>query len=137
MTPTGSVSVACVPSSVSLARRRFLGDVSDTLPQRLRDDAVLVLSELLSNALRHAQPRADGSVRVSWALDGHGVEIAVTDGGASTRPSPMHPSLSALGGRGLAIVSTLTDDWGVSDAEDDVTVWARVASPAPHLVAHG
>lgn len=101
------------------------------------DDAVLVLSELLSNACRHARPiHGDGlpgapeaSVRAAWRIDGEGrLIIAVTDGGGPTRPAPATPSVTARGGRGLAIIRSLAKDWGVRDsAPGEVTVWAALS----------
>ncbi|OKH99849.1 hypothetical protein A6A06_22600 [Streptomyces sp. CB02923] len=105
------------------------------------DDAVLILSELLSNSCRHARPmcvlEAPGSVRGSardavpdairaaWRIDGHGqLTIAVTDGGGPTRPQPATPSVTAKGGRGLAIIRSIAKEWGVEDTEGEVTVWA-------------
>jgi anti-sigma regulatory factor (Ser/Thr protein kinase) len=134
VTSTGTVSVPYTPSSVSRARRSFLTEVAGSLPEDVCDDAVLVLSELMSNALRHANPLPDGTLQVAWRRQAEGVEVSVTDGGASTRPAARHPSLSALGGRGLAIVGTVTDDWGVRDGDARVTVWARVTERAGHGV---
>ena len=48
--------------------------------------------ELVSNAIRHADPLPDGQVTVMWDVDGHSVLIRVTDGGASSRPRVRHPS---------------------------------------------
>jgi two-component sensor histidine kinase len=90
----------------------------------LVDDAVLVLSEILSNALKHARPLDSGKVRVSWNVRGGALELEVTDGGGATRPHPARPSLSALGGRGLGIVSSLVADWGVRQMPGETTVWA-------------
>lgn len=123
---TGLVRLPCDPASVSWARSQFVAEFGQYLPARLCDDAVLILSELLSNALRHATPLPDGTLRVSWRFDPMGVELAVTDGGSSTRPQPRSPSLSALGGRGLAIVGALSTEWGIRDEDVGVTVWARV-----------
>jgi hypothetical protein len=87
------------------------------------DDAVLILSELLSNACRHAQPLSrDESVRASWNRDRDGeLTISVTDGGGPTRPLPATPSISARGGRGLAIVDALARDWGVREEFCEIT----------------
>ncbi len=87
-------------------------------PEPVVDDAVLILSELLSNAYRHGRPIDDGrrepGIRASWHLDEDGLlTVEVTDGGGPTRPSPSSPSLTARGGRGLGIVRTLSLDWGV------------------------
>jgi anti-sigma regulatory factor (Ser/Thr protein kinase) len=94
-------------------------------PEGLVDDAVLVLSELLSNACRHARPlgtvTTEEFVRAAWSrAPGGELTIAVTDGGGPTRPSPSKPSVTARGGRGLAIITSLALEWGV-DEHLDVT----------------
>lgn len=85
---------------------------------------MLVLSELVSNAIKYARPLNIGKIIVNWHIKFDSVWVGVTDGGASTRPIPMRPSVSALGGRGLDIVSTLAREWGVHDGADGTTVWA-------------
>lgn len=70
------------------------------------DDAVLILSELLSNACRHGRPLGsrefgDGGIHASWRVDKAGrLTVEVTDGGGPTRPIPAKPSVTARGGRG-------------------------------------
>lgn len=92
------------------------------------DDAVLVVSELLSNALRHAHPLPSGQIRVSWHWTEEHVEVAVSDGGAATEPRAGRPTLSSLGGRGLGIVEYLASTWGVRHEGDITTVWAVVTA---------
>lgn len=92
-------------------------------------DAVLVVSELLSNAILHARPLPGGRVQVAWVLADDVIEVAVSDGGSATRPRPARPSLSALGGRGLAIVEYLSLRWGVDAADLGTTVWAVMPAP--------
>jgi anti-sigma regulatory factor (Ser/Thr protein kinase) len=87
-------------------------------------DAILVLSELLSNAICHARPLPGGQVQVSWSLHGGTVKVAVSDGGSATRPHQLRPSVSALGGRGLAIVEHVSRQWGIRDDDQRTTVWA-------------
>jgi len=82
------------------------------------------LSELLSNAIRHARPLPGALVQVSWALCEGSLTVSVRDGGSRTRPHAGHPSPSAVGGRGLAIVECLASTWGVQDSTAGVTVWA-------------
>ncbi|HEX5597473.1 MAG TPA: ATP-binding protein [Micromonosporaceae bacterium] len=122
------------PAGVGKARRRMRlqlrdGGVADTVI----DDAVLILSELLSNACKHGRPldgalAGDGDVRAAWRVDGSGrLTVEVTDGGGPTRPAPATPSVTAHGGRGLNIITALCDDWGVrDDARGEVTVWVVV-----------
>jgi anti-sigma regulatory factor (Ser/Thr protein kinase) len=118
------------PSSVAVARQRLAADLrARGIFAAVADDAVLVMSELLSNALRHAHPLPSGKVRVAWEFSGENVEVQVTDGGAATAPRAGRATLSSLGGRGLGIVEYLAEQWGVRYDDDGTTVWAvlRVA----------
>jgi anti-sigma regulatory factor (Ser/Thr protein kinase) len=95
------------------------------------DDAVLVVSELVSNAIRHAAPLPSGDIQVGWSLFPDLVHIEIVDGGAPTRPQARSASVSSLGGRGLEIVRCLAAEWGVDERSDTVTVWADLPrSPA-------
>ena len=89
-------------------------------------DAALVVSELLSNALRHATPLPGDKVRVGWRFDAGSLRVSVSDGGAQTRPEPGQPTQSATGGRGLRIVERLPRRWGALADDDGTTVWAEV-----------
>lgn len=125
---SAAVLVPHAPVGVSAARHRLATDLDDRgIARGVVDDAVLILSELLSNALRHARALPSGNVRAAWWVRPDGLlAIEVTDGGSSTRPRQASPSLSAHGGRGLSIIGTLAADWGVRGAPDEVTVWALV-----------
>jgi len=92
-------------------------------------DAVLVVSELLSNAIRHARPLPGANLLVAWALEDGAVEVAVSDGGALTRPQQAHATVSSLGGRGLEIVEYLARTWGIRTDDAGLTVWAILAAP--------
>jgi anti-sigma regulatory factor (Ser/Thr protein kinase) len=112
-------------SSVRAARRRLAADLTQRgFALTLIDDAVLVLSEILSNALMHARPLDSGKIRVCWDVIGGSLALEVTDGGGPTRPHQATPTLSSLGGRGLGIVASLVDDWGVRQVHGETTVWA-------------
>jgi anti-sigma regulatory factor (Ser/Thr protein kinase) len=119
------------PSSVSVARRRLGADLrAHGVPENMAGDAILVLSELLSNAIRHAHPLPGGQVRVSWSLQGGTLDLAVSDGGSPTRPHQVRRSMSALGGRGLAIVEHLSSGWGVRSDDQETLVWATLPTTA-------
>lgn len=136
--PTSSImAVPHGPAGVGMARRRMReGLCMSGVPEAVVDDAVLVLSELLSNAYRHGRPLHAGfpgagdnnAVRAAWRVDGYGrLTVEVTDGGGPTRPLPATPSVTARGGRGLNIITSLAQDWGVRDeVAGGVTVWARL-----------
>jgi anti-sigma regulatory factor (Ser/Thr protein kinase) len=124
------VDLPYAPASVAVARRRLTDDLTAAgIYDTAVGDAVLVVSELLSNAIRHASPLPGENVQVTWAVGDGAVEVAVSDGGSATRPRPANASLSSLGGRGLDIVDYLSRRWGVRNEENGLTVWAVVAAP--------
>lgn len=117
------------PSSVAVARQRLSAELQDAgLLATAVDDVVLIVSELLSNALRHAHPLPSGQLKVAWFCSERQVEVAVSDGGAYTEPRAGRPTLSSLGGRGLGIVEYLAERWGVRHEEEATTVWAVIAA---------
>ena len=73
---------------------------------------MLVLSELVSNAVKHAAPLPSGEIAVRWEVLDDLLHIEITDGGAGTRPHASVAALSALGGRGLDIVRTVSTQLG-------------------------
>ncbi|WP_419724022.1 ATP-binding protein [Streptomyces pratensis] len=128
------------PAGVGQARRRMREQLrGNGVAEAVVDDAVLILSELLSNACRHGRPLGrhtdvgDGDIRAAWRVDlNGGLTVEVTDGGGPTRPVPATPSVTARGGRGLNIISALAQEWGVrDDTSGEVTVWATVPSQKP------
>ncbi|MFE2744134.1 ATP-binding protein [Streptomyces scopuliridis] len=135
--PTSScMAVPHGPAGVGEARHRMREQLRRSgMSDAVVDDAVLILSELLSNACRHGRPlgRAeigDGDIRAAWRVDKAGrLTVEVTDGGGPTRPIPATPSVTARGGRGLNIITALAQEWGVRDsASGEVTVWVIVTA---------
>jgi len=120
------------PESASVARHRLVEWMSSLgAADEHRDDAQLVVSELVGNAVRHARPLADGTMHVTWttidsSIDS-GVDIAVTDGGALTTPERVEAGVSDLAGRGLSIVETLAARWWVESTRSRTTVHAQLA----------
>lgn len=104
-------------ANVSVALRR-LG-----VPQRIIDDARLVVTELLGNALRHARPTDAGCLVLTMSVLPDAVRLAVADGGSATVPRLLNPASLATSGRGLGIVGTLTREWGVVGEDDGNTVF--------------
>ena len=117
------------PSSVSVARRRLKSwmDESGT-PDEVVEDARVVISELVANAVRHARPLSDGQIHISWTLDPRGLRLSVTDGGSVTRPRALHASSSALAGRGMAIVEVLAMEWWAEQSPSRTTVHALLSA---------
>jgi serine/threonine-protein kinase RsbW len=93
------------------------------LRQSVIDDAVVVVSELVTNVVRHATPRADGQVGVEWAVDSGQLRLRVTDGGRRRVAGSAH-QVEAVGGRGLSIVAALADAWDFERHDAGTTVTA-------------
>ena len=125
--PEVSFRVPHERTGVRLARHAFADQMDAVgVPDGARDDAMLVLSELVSNAVKHAAPLPSGEIAVRWEVQADLLHIEITDGGATTRPHASAVALSSLGGRGLEIVRTVSSQWGVTEAPESVTVWAEV-----------
>ena len=113
------------PSSVSVARHRlkaFMREVGGS--GEAFEDARVVISELVANSVRHAQPLTDGQIQVSWTLEDRGLQLSVTDGGSGTRPRTVNAPSSALAGRGMAIVEILAQEWWTERTGSRSTVHA-------------
>lgn len=120
------------PASVASVRRRL---VEELLPADVdSEDAAMVITELVSNAVRHARPLARKSIEVGWMSDEDSIRVWVTDGGSPHGPpQSLHPGPTDTSGRGLTIVGALASDWGVSVDGQATTVWATV--PARHTAS--
>lgn len=116
-----------------LARHRLATELAGEVPRRLLDDVVAVAAELVGNSVRHAEPLPGGVVRVAWRLRrpaGSGrntIEVRVTDGGAPSTPEVRHAGPDAVDGRGLTIVTALSDRWGVERDGLGQSVWAELS----------
>lgn len=118
------------PISV-LEARRFVTTFLAVWPAL--DDAVLIVSELATNAIRHTHSgRPGGRFVVSLEVLGFTLHLAVQDEGGPCRPRLFQQCTTGLNGRGLALVSELSSKWGVTGDENGRTVWAVLdGTPLP------
>ncbi|MGH3497906.1 MAG: ATP-binding protein [Nocardioidaceae bacterium] len=115
-------------SSAAIARAQLGGFLIERkLPQTLLDDAFVVVSELVSNAVRHAMPSQGGQLSLSWALTDEGLLVSLHDGGGPSTPKALAISPYAEHGRGLAIVASLAQSWWVEQDQGGTTVNAVLA----------
>jgi two-component sensor histidine kinase len=112
--PKSSASVA--------AARNFTRDTLTDLSPDLLESLVLMTSELSTNALLHTS----GRFLVTINRTSKSVRVAVTDNSAMP-PVKRFPNTREAHGRGLQIVSKLSDAWGSTGISGDgKTVWIRV-----------
>ena len=113
-------------SSAADARRTVRNAFSQAgLDDETAFDAALIASELVANAVRHARPLPSGHLAVEWTFNPDGYRIAVTDGGGGDRIEPRQAGQHDPSGRGLQIVASLSEDWGVDVDPSGTTVWAQ------------
>lgn len=123
---SGVQELPYTPSSVGVARRRLVTDLTEAgACENTACDAGLVVSELISNALRHGTPLSGSTVKLSWDLRRDSVLVAVQDGGGQAVPRVREATGSSLGGRGLGIVARLSLRWGVEQIPETI-VWAEL-----------
>jgi anti-sigma regulatory factor (Ser/Thr protein kinase) len=123
------------PPSASAVRHRFVDEMrARGLPPMVIDDAALVLSELVGNAIRHGAPLPGGGIRVGWTVSADIIRVEVADGGRgplrheASAPLAAGGSADAERGRGLAIVSLLTTSRGSAFDSTSAVVWADVST---------
>ena len=106
-----TVRVPWSASSVSLVRRTLVQDLRERgIATVTVDESEIVVSELVSNAIRHARPLSDGNLRIHWKVKAGVVEVEVTDGGGDSTPRPAPRTIWAPSGRGLRIVRSLAHE---------------------------
>lgn len=119
-------------TSAAEARHRSLGWLTEHSVQRQAADiAVLIVSELVTNAVVHSGSR---QITCTLTIGDDLLRIEVTDQGTSpTAPVVRQAAADEMTGRGLLLVSLLSETWGTSPAvPQGWTVWATVSSrPAP------
>ena len=91
------------------------------------NDAKLIVTELVSNAVRHAAPLANDSMLVRWHREDDRLVVSVCDGGGSSDPVLVVASAEAERGRGLTIVDTLAERWWVQRSHGVHTVHVRLS----------
>jgi signal transduction histidine kinase/DNA-binding NarL/FixJ family response regulator len=120
-----SFAVAAEESAIPVARagiRRTLDAWS--IPASVIEDAVLIGSELVTNAIVHGQPPIEMRLRRT----GSEVSLEVSDA-ASFYPRRRHPTPDEEHGRGLGIVEVLVRDWGTRITDSGKSVWCAIAIP--------
>ena len=129
---TGSAAVVAAEDDVHLHLAGHLSEVQRArhlTAQRARvagvdgDDAELLVTELVTNALRHGGPGVDLWVR---RLPSGGLRLEVVDGRGGSTPEVQRPDDDAEGGRGMVIVQALASRWGAERLSAGKQVWCEL-----------
>lgn len=108
----GRLVLPADPAAVSRARRELRGSLEQAgIPPARQGDALLLLSEAVTNAIKHGSHEGD-RIELAWTLDRDVLKVAIVDaakgGGA---PAVLPPDESREQGHGMMIVDRLTDWW--------------------------
>lgn len=127
-----SLPLPLTPEAACVARRATRDALLawELLAEDWAWDVCLVVTELVTNALRHGGPR----LRLELALLGGSVTVVVADGACGV-PQPRASADDAESGRGMHLVEALCLAWGVDAEPDGKRVWARLQPPPGALHA--
>ncbi|MFR0354200.1 SpoIIE family protein phosphatase [Streptomyces sediminimaris] len=113
------------PAVVADARKEAARQLAEWDLEELAFTTELVVSELVTNAIRYAA----APIRLRLIRDGSLI-CEVSDGGA-TAPHLRHPRVTDEGGRGLLLVSRLSRRWGTRFVPEGKVIWAEQSLEAP------
>ena len=113
--------LAVTPEAAAEARHA-LGDLADTLPGGRARDVRLLVSELVTNAVRHANLYDGDVILLVIDLADSMLRVEVHDPGGGFIPSTPSPDPARPSGWGLYLVAELADRWGV-DSDERTLVW--------------
>jgi anti-sigma regulatory factor (Ser/Thr protein kinase) len=127
------IRVSGDPESVGDARRAVTGGLAGQVDDQVLADAELLVSEMVTNSLQHADLAPGARLHVTARLTGGRLRLAVCDPGTDGTVAPRTPSLDG-GGFGLNIVAHVADRWGVMRG-GRTCVWAEMPADAPDGLA--
>ena len=116
------LTVPSLPASIVRVRRFAIAACRASGRQDLCDSVALLVSEVATNAVVHGS----GEVQVQVTLRGRAVRVEVADD-SPRMPEPRVADPMAEGGRGLALVQSLADDWGVQRQGTGKAVWFELS----------
>jgi two-component sensor histidine kinase len=118
-TPDSQILLPTDDTASSKARQFLMAAQCSVHNTSVLDEALLMVSELVTNAVSHGAPPI--TVKVSCE-ESEGMVVRVSDG-SDRMPKPGQPEVSAENGRGLYLVDVLSSRWGVEPTEDGKEVW--------------
>jgi integral membrane sensor domain MASE1/anti-sigma regulatory factor (Ser/Thr protein kinase) len=130
--PSESLAVELEPSPQCPAEaRRALAPLAAALDTQAYLDLSLLVSELVTNSVRHARLRPRDLVRLQVALADRVVRVEVSDPGEGFGADVREPVARGPGGWGLFLTERLADRWGIDREGGWTTVWLEMDIPQP------
>jgi anti-sigma regulatory factor (Ser/Thr protein kinase) len=112
------------PMAPAAARHAVDDVLSGRVDEQTLGELRLVVSELVTNAVRHGRSR-DGAFGFKVAIYDQRIRVEVSDAGAGFTPPGREPEPGELGGWGLVLVDRVAERWGVEHSPG-TRVWAEV-----------
>ena len=112
------------PTAISAARHALM-PLDDRVDGALLDDVRLLVSELVTNSVRHSSTASGGVVGLDVKVDPGRLRVEVTDPGEGFQPKPRYDGQSEESGWGLYLVDTISDRWGVANSTG-TNVWFEI-----------
>ncbi|MFF3333861.1 SpoIIE family protein phosphatase [Streptomyces sp. NPDC002888] len=116
-----------LPDAVMHARRFTSRTLRRWKVEEASDAVLLVVSELVTNALVHTQ----GPVRVDLVLRGDRVRVSVSDSSPRAPAKPVIVDWESTGGRGLLLVEAMAESFGTVPVAGGKQVWSEILVPQP------
>ena len=125
------IDLSLTPNSEAVSEARHaLDELKGLLPPEKLEDVRLVVSELVTNSVRHAGLSPDDQILLRVLISGGSMRGRVCDPGLGfEKPSEPRPRTDFSGGWGLPIVETISDRWGVERYGSEgglVCVWFEI-----------
>lgn len=120
-----AVALPAVPESIPRSREALEG-LRGELDESVLDDLRLIVSELVTNCIRHAGMRTGDPIDLEVSVDESTIRLELRDRGRGFTPPATPTDLFRESGWGLFLVSQLTDRWGVSTEGGVTTVWIEI-----------
>jgi serine/threonine-protein kinase RsbW len=120
------VAVGVGLDAPAMARAAIVPWLAPRVSEKLLGDAQLLVSELVTNSVLHAQLPEGAAIRVSVEISDGFVRLEVEDAGAGAVVEAQSPNRASGGGFGLFLVETLAERWG-STQDGGTCVWAELA----------
>lgn len=106
--------------------REALEELEEHIEEGVLQDMHLLVTELVTNSVRHADAAADAPVHLEVSVGGDRVFVAVEDGGRGFEPTPRSADSPRDSGWGLHLVERLSSRWGVT-GDGRTRVWLELA----------